>query len=205
MDKTTKLFFEHHKIDLNNVLDAKGKSVYSLKDYMKENNYYFAYNTTPCSNHGHTIKDIYSHCIVCKPANIAFLKRSKVSGVIYIAGSLKKQYIKIGMTTEEVKTRISKLNSRGVGNTNDWQVIKSFKCDNTNKIENLIIQNLSNYKVENSFYGDTESSEIFRCKFSKAYEESIKVFEINKIKFEEKSYINNINDFNRFMNLSKKI
>ncbi|WP_265129471.1 GIY-YIG nuclease family protein [Chryseobacterium oranimense] len=198
-------FIEYHKIDKNDIMDAKGLSISEIKDEMKMNDILFAYNTTPCGNAGHTIRDRHSHCIVCNTANIAFMKRTKQTGHVYIAGSIIKNYIKIGMTTEDPIKRIGKLNSRKVGNTNDWVVIKSIKCDYANMVEFGIQKELQRYKVEGEYYGDndTESSEMFRCRYKTAIETVEKYFSDKEInKKEEKTYLVNPEKYNNFKNIA---
>ncbi|ASE62753.1 GIY-YIG nuclease family protein [Chryseobacterium indologenes] len=197
-------FIEYHKIDKSDIMDAKGLSISEIKDEMKINDILFAYNTTPCGNAGHTIRDRHSHCIVCNTAHIAFMKRTKATGYVYIAGSIIKNYIKIGMTTEDPIKRIGKLNSRKVGNTNDWIVIKAIKCDHANMVEIDIQKALQKYKVEGEYYGDEsiESVEIFRCKYNKALETVENYFRDKQInKKEEKTYLFNIEKYNNFRNI----
>jgi hypothetical protein len=204
MEKKLLEFIEYHKIDKSDIMDANGQSISDIKDEMKRNNILFAYNTTPCGKGGHIIRDRHSHCIVCNTANIAFMKRTKETGFVYIAGSILKNYIKIGMTTEDPAKRIVKLNSRKVGNTNDWIVIRAVKCDYANKVEIGIQKKLLKFKVDGDFYDDnTESIEIYRCKYEKANETFEKYFEDNEvIRIESKSYLVNPEKYNNFRNLA---
>ncbi|MFS4469959.1 GIY-YIG nuclease family protein [Chryseobacterium sp. T20] len=191
MNQKTKDFFEKHKILEREIIDAKGQTMYQLKDFMKSQNKLFAYNTTAC-NQGHTIKDRNGHCIVCKTASITFLRRSLATGNIYIAGSIAKEYIKIGMSTVPLDQRFTRLNSRRVGNTNDWVLIKSIKCDFVNKHELAIHKLLKKYKIDGDKYGDTESTEIFRCSYEKANATLEQYFEENNIeKIETKTFLYN--------------
>jgi hypothetical protein len=204
MTKDLLEFIEYHKIDKNDIMDAKGLSISEIRDEMKKNDFLFAYNTTPCGNAGHTIRDRHDHCIACNTAHIAFMKRTKETGYIYIAGSIIKNFIKIGMTTENIEKRIGKLNSRKVGNTNDWVVIKAIKCDCANMVELGIHKELEKYKVEGDFYdGDIESSEVFRCKYEKANEIVENYFANNNIiKKEQKTFLSNTDKYNSFRNLA---
>ena len=204
MNKELLEFIEYHKIDKNDIIDANGQSISDIKDEMKRNDILFAYNTTPCSKAGHTIRDRQSHCIVYNTINIAFMKRTKETGYVYIAGSIAKKFIKIGMTTEDPEKRIKKLNSRKVGNTNDWIVIKAIKCDYANKVENGIHQQLLRYKVDGDFYSEgIESSEIYRCKYDKANEILENYFKNNGIiSKERKSYLVRTENYNNFRNLA---
>lgn len=204
MEKKLLEFIEYHKIDKYDIIDANGQSISDIKDDMKKNDILFAYNTTPCGNAGHTIRDRHSHCIVCNTAHIAFMKRTKETGYVYVAGSIIKNYIKVGMTTEDPEKRIGKLNSRKVGNTNDWVVIKAVKCDYANQVEIGIQQQLLKYKVDGDIYdGDTESSEIYRCKYDKAndiFESYLEEKEV--IRKDNKSYLVNPEKYNNFRNLA---
>ncbi|MDM1550918.1 GIY-YIG nuclease family protein [Empedobacter falsenii] len=197
MDKETLLFFEIHKIELNDVVDAEGAPIYQIKDRMKANDKLFAYNTTPCEKGNHTIRDRSGHCIVCNTASIAFMKRSRQTGFVYIAGSIRKNYIKIGMTTTGINDRISRMNSRNVGNTNDWVVLKTIKCNFANMVEFGIQSKLSKYSVDGE-----NSSEIFRCSYNKANEIVEAYFEENQIiKKEQKVHVVSLSKYNEFRNL----
>jgi len=202
MEKELLDFIEYHKIDLKDLFNAKGLSVSCVKDEMKQKDFLFAFNTTPCQ-FGHTIRDRNSHCIVCDTSNISFMKRSRHTGFLYIAGSIIKNYIKIGMTTEAIDKRLAKLNSKKVGNTNDWVVLKMIKCHKVNSIEFEIHKELERYKVEGEIYGDNiESSEIFRCKYEKANEIIEYYFLKNNIvKLEQKTFVNNTEKYNNFRNI----
>lgn len=200
MDLETKLFLEKHKIIDREIIDAKGQTMYQLADLMKSENKLFAYNTTECSR-GHRIRSRSGHCIVCNPAGITFSRRSLETGNVYIAGSIAKEYIKIGMTTVPLDQRFSRLNSRRVGNTNDWVVIKSVKCDYANMHEFAIQELLRKYRIDGDKYGDTESREIFKCSYEKANLTLENYFDENQIqRIENKKHLYNTEKY-EFRNL----
>jgi len=172
---------------------------------MKSNEKLFAYNAVPCSNFGHRLRDRHNHCIVCHPANIAFSLRNKQIGFIYIACSSKREITKVGMTTELIKTRLLKLNSRNVGNTDDWEILSSIKCANASLIELSVQKELKKYQVKGDLYGETESKELFRCSFHKAKEIIDNFIIDNKLKIiEQKSYVQNKEKY-KFRNLINSI
>ena len=148
MNKETADFINHHKISPEVLFDAKGQIISQIKDEMKTKQKVFAYNAKPCSRGNHTLRDRYNHCVICNPAYITFAKRATVVGYIYIAGSIKQKLIKVGMTTENPGTRQIKLNSRKIGDTNDWIMLKAIKCNETNKVELRIHKELSKYKAD---------------------------------------------------------
>ncbi len=204
MDKETKDFITLHKLDESDFVDAKGCSVKLLYKEMKANEILFAYNTVPCSNFGHTLRDRNGNCLMCNTAYIAFSLRKKKIGHIYIACSLKREFTKVGMTTEKIESRLSKLNSRNVGNTQDWEIISSIKCARANSIELLIHKKLEKYKVQGDYYGNTESKEIFRCSYEKAKELLDLILKEEKVKILEKKFYVGNEDRYKFRNLVSK-
>jgi len=204
MDKYLKKFLDYHKISKNEIIDANGENVHQLHDYMKNNNTLFAYNTTPCQ-YGHSLKNRNGGCIVCNTASISFLRRSMATGHIYIAGSIIRGYIKIGMSTVPLDHRLSRLNSKRIGNTNDWVLIRSIKCHFANKHELAIHQLLKKYNVEGSLYdGGTESKELFRCSFIKANTTIVEYLSDNNIEvLSSNTYLYNVDNYN-FKNLVNK-
>ena len=201
MDKVLMVFIEYHKLDFADFFDAKGLPVNSCYNEMKVSDKLFAYNTTPCLNFRHTVRDRQGHCVMCNTANIAFSLRKKQIGNVYIACSLSKEFTKVGMTIEKVESRLSKLNSRKVGNTDDWLILSTIKCINANSIELLVHSELDKYRVQGDFYGETESKEIFRCSYQKAKELLDAVLKVNNIKIiEQESYVSNTDKY-KFRNL----
>ena len=197
-------FIYQHKLEIVDFFDANGKTVKSCYNEMKLQDKIFAFNTTPCSNHGHTTRDRQGHCIMCNTANISFSLRKKKIGFIYIACSLKKEISKVGMTTENIESRLSKLNSRKVGNTDDWKILYSIKCAKVNSVELLLHKGLKKYQIKGNYYGTTESKEIFRCSYHKAKELLERTIENNNIKIiEKKSYSFNKEKY-QFRNLITK-
>ncbi|WP_426474869.1 GIY-YIG nuclease family protein [Chryseobacterium balustinum] len=201
MDVKTQEFLNHHKITSDDLYDAQGQPVNHVKDDMKKQDKLFAFNTTPCQKGGHTIRDRYSHCIVCAPANISYVRRSRLIGYVYIAGSMSKQVIKVGMSTTKIEDRLSRLNSRKVGNTSDWIMLKAIKCEYANKIEIAVQKSLKKYKLDGDFYDGVESNEIFTCNFKTANTVLEEYFEINDVeKIETRNPIFNTEKYN-FRNL----
>jgi hypothetical protein len=183
-------FIETHKLDVEDFFDANGKSTQSCYAQMKVEDKLFAYNTTPCGAYGHTVRDRNGHCVFCNTASVAFSLRKKQIAHIYIACSVKKEITKVGMSTEQIDKRLSKLNSRRVGNTDDWVIVSSVKCAKANVVELALHYKLEKYRVRGDLYGETESKEIFRCSYQKANELLKEVLKSNKTKLiEQKTYV----------------
>ena len=205
MNKEIRDFIEYHDLSEDDFFDAKGHSVKRYYREMKGNDILFAYNTNPCLKSGHTVRDRNGNCIMSNTAYIAFSIRKKQIGHIYIACSLRRQFTKVGMTTEKIENRKRKLNSRKVGNTQDWKMISSIKCAKANSIERKVHNNLAKYQIQGDFYGNTESREIFRCSYQKAKEILDHVLKENNVNvLEQKSYVSDVKEY-RFRNLVRKI
>lgn len=165
------MLINRHGLSRNDFFDAKGSPVSHVKATMKKTGAQWAYNSTPCNNGGHTTRSRSGHCIVCRPAGIAFQKRNSVQGNIYIAGSISKRYTKVGMTTEILDMRIHKMNSRNVGETNDWQAIIEIRCSEPNKLELFVHSKLEKYRSLGLYDNmNTENKEIFSCGINKVIE-----------------------------------
>lgn len=165
-------FFEKHEIADFLTLDLQGKvTSKAVKEYMKSNGIYFAYNTSPCKR-GHTIKDRHSHCVVCDTACISFALRNSQYGFVYIAGSECGEIIKIG-TSKFKSFREFSLNRTSYAGYNDWKVLYSFSCNEAGMIEDLIQKELSIYHSDFFEYKHDGkkhiASEVFKCSYDKAF------------------------------------
>ena len=93
-----KTFLMAHQIPLSKVFDATGMSTKEYQRAMKGTNMLVAFGAIPCAKEGHTLRTKSGHCLPCKPERIAYQKRSVSKGHVYIAGSMKGRYIKIGLS-----------------------------------------------------------------------------------------------------------
>lgn len=187
MTKEEKLFFDKHNVPIYLTIDAKGKPVNAeLKNYMKSNGYYFAYNSSKCQKEGHTLRDRYSHCIVCHTSSISFGLRNSVFGYVYIAGSICGEFVKIGFTKEKVN-REESLNRTKYGGFNDWKILFSASCQNAGLIEQKTKSSLNRYHAKNIEYKNgkkLEADELFRCSYKNALDIVKSVLKVEKIEFE---------------------
>ncbi|TRZ41665.1 GIY-YIG nuclease family protein [Robertkochia solimangrovi] len=203
MNKETEQFITEHNIPKELLFNAEGKPVSHVKDKMKQENQYFAYNTTECYQ-GHNFRSRSGHCVICDPAKITFTLRNVGIGRIYIACSFRTQQTKVGFTKEEIPTRMAKLNSRKVGQTDDWEVVKYYELLNGNKAELKIHKELEPYRVTGSTYGDTESRELFQCSYQKALEATEKIMKGMGIEPIKTKLLSHSLDKYNFRNLRKK-
>lgn len=200
-----KEFFEKHEIADFLTLDLKGKvESKSVKEYMKLNGLYFAFNTNPCKR-GHTIKDRHSHCVVCDTASISFALRNSQYGFVYIAGSECGEIIKIG-TSKFKSFREFSLNRTSYAGYNDWKVLYSFSCNEAGSVEDLIQKELSIYHSDLFEYKHDGkkhiASEVFKCSYDKAYSMVQEIILKHKLKT---NLVNKFNDHTGIYNFRNLI
>lgn len=179
-------FFKKHNIHSSITIDGGGKGLTKeFKEFMREEGYYYAYNVNPCLKGGHTIRDRHSHCIVCAPSNIRFMQRPSEDGDVYIAGSRKGKFLKIGCTSS-YKKRDESLNRTKYANEDDWEILYSFKTKEAGHFENLIHKSLKNYSTKDVIYEHggkiVVADELFKCSFDMALLTIYDLIEKNNIK-----------------------
>lgn len=193
-------FLKINRIPLSAIYDASGlgRTEYSL--VMKELGKWVAIGVTPCKKHGHTMRTRKGHCMQCNPLAHVFLKRHIDSGEVYIAGSKKGGFLKIG-TTNNHKNREVTLNSYGYGGVNDWQMIIAFKSENAGLVEHEAQKIIYDFAHPTKYEKNEriiDCLEIFRCRYSRAKNSVAK--NLNKTKTpifctkELEFYFDNINE-----------
>ncbi len=196
-------FLKEQGIHLKHVFNAEGlkKSEYRL--IMKELNMLIAYNVSPCQQEGHTLRTRSGHCCQCNTATIGFQRRNDSAGVVYIAGSIVGETIKIGFTKAE-EIRSESLNRTKYAGFNDWQILFTLSSENAGRIETKANSLLRGYSFSTEYRHDdhwVESHETYRCAYSKAKEfvELAYTRESYKVKIEKNNPSNNY----EFRNLKK--
>lgn len=166
------VFLKEHDVDIKYVFDAKGLSKSEYREIMIDLNKLIAYNVSPCRNEGHTLRTRSGHCCQCNTATIGFQKRNDSSGVVYIAGSLKGELIKIGYS-KAVEIREESLNRTKYAGNNDWKILFALKSNNAGRIETKSNSLLHKYAFSTDYEHDghwQNSSETYHCAYSKAKE-----------------------------------
>jgi hypothetical protein len=154
-----RLFLKRHKIAVSDVFDAFGLSKTEWYAAMVETGQGFAVRTNPCENGGHTLRTHSGHCIECNTASIAFYRRSRMAGYVYIAGSLSTKRVKVGMTTD-LKQREKFLNLYGYGEARDWEMLAYAKTARAGECEFTIHSKLAGYEVSATY---VKAGKVYDC------------------------------------------
>lgn len=178
-------FLEEHNISLKSVFDAKGLKKSEYSNLMKDLNKIVAFNVTPCSKFGHTLRTRAGHCCQCNPAYLEFQKRNDAEGIVYIAMSQIGKIVKIGFT-KSVDIRSESLNRTEYGGLNDWKIIYAIESKDAGKIENKICSELSEFSHYIYYEHDNHTqlaSEIFNINSTQAIKILHEVCNVNNFKF----------------------
>jgi hypothetical protein len=196
-------FLKKHNVSFEKVFNAKGytKSYYHV--LMKQQGKIVAFNTTPCNAFGHTLRTRSGHCIQCNTAHLEFQKRNDYSGIIYIAGSLQGQVLKIGYS-KAFTIRNASLNRTKYAGLNDWKIIFYVFSPFAGKIEVAIKSKLNKYLMSLAYRHGTKfqkAEEVYSCSFEKAKSNFISVLNDNFYSYKIKRNYEGI-EFN-FSNLKR--
>jgi len=172
-------FLKEYRIPLSNLFDASGYR--RVKDYqaqMKEDGIGFAFGTKPCGAGGHKLRTRKGHCIMCRPDRISYYMRYRSEGFVYIAGSLRTKFIKVGMTTD-LTERLNNLKAHQYGTTKDWEMLATVRTKRAGECEYNVHQALDRYRADGTYTKAGKPYvcyELFSCGFKiaeKALRESL--------------------------------
>ena len=196
-------FLKEQDIHPKYVFDAEGLSKSEYRVIMKELNKLVAYNVSPCQREGHTLRTRSGHCCQCNTATIAFQKRNDSSGIVYIAGSLTGEIVKIGFS-KAVEVRTESLNRTKYAGYNDWKILFALNSKNAGRIETKSNSLLREYAFSTDYEHDghwQDSNETYHCAYSKAKELVKKAYEAENYEIEIER--NSSTDKYEFRNLKK--
>jgi hypothetical protein len=165
-------FLKEHDIHLKYVFNAEGLSKSEYRVIMKELNKLIAYNVSPCQKEGHTLRTRSGHCCQCNTATIGFQKRNDSAGIVYIAGTLTGELIKIGFS-KAVEVRAASLNRTKYAGFQDWKILYALRSKNAGRIETKSNSLLHKYAFSSDYEHDghwQDSFETYHCAYSKAKE-----------------------------------
>ncbi len=123
----------------------------------------------PCNHGKHRLKWPSGHCAQCNPNHIGkgFSDRFSATKHIYIAGSLSRHLIKIGVGDNPIK-RVSKLQYDRYAGTGDWHLLFHVKVPNAGRVEHDALTSLKKYSTKPTYRKDgfeQEAIEALECSF----------------------------------------
>lgn len=180
-------FLQKHKVHPRYIFDGAGLSKKEYHDIMKELNKGIIFNVSPCKEKGHTMRTRAGHCCQCNTTRLAFQQRNDSAGVVYIAGSISGQVIKIGYT-KAIEVRSESLNRTRYAGYKDWEIIYAISSIDAGRIETKANVLLQKYELSIPYTHDghwQDSFETFKCSLTTATELITGVCLTNKYTFKE--------------------
>lgn len=128
--------------------------------------------------YGHRLKTRAGHCIQCNPARIAFQKRNRRGGAIYVAAT--GDYCKVGVVDNNINNIEQAIHNRelrlnlegGYGGMTGWKIVAWAPVkDDLGKIEDDIHHQLSRFSIKRkyTYSGDMKTAqEVFKCDYDEA-------------------------------------
>jgi hypothetical protein len=165
-------FLKKHSIPLSQVFDASGLERQVYQATMHELDMLIAIGVSPCGKFGHTMKWRTGHCAQCNTQGIAFSRRLKEPGDVYVAESRATGLVKIG-SAGDVHARIATLNHFGYGGVNDWRIRYYTPCNQAGSVEFEAQQLLKKYRTSISYLKSgtlVDCQELFECEASFAHQ-----------------------------------
>jgi len=189
--QSERAFLERQNISIDEIYDARGCSTgkEAARQAKDAKCLFFVggalFKKGVCTkNHEHRIKARNNQCIQCKTRQIQEI-RSRTSEVsyIYIAGSLEKKLLKVGITKNVIE-REGTLNSFRYANTSDWKILTWAKINNAGEAETKIDKALNKFKSPAKYFKEgkqQDADEIYACSMDKLYDEYKKVISNYKV------------------------
>jgi hypothetical protein len=164
------MFLSRHGFSLDEVYDGRGKSKTRREYQAKQAGKVLILTSTRCRAMGHGIRTRGGHCAQCNPACIEFTARETATGYVYIAGSLRGRFIKVGVAGD-VWQRERQLKAERYGGVSDWVILIHRRVGNMQKIEREISSRIPGKRINNDYFKDGRekmSMEVIQCSFSTA-------------------------------------
>jgi len=127
-------FLKSHGIEFSDIYDGRGLRTGFSKIKAGEEGCDVILGNRCTSPSRHRLKSRGGHCIQCKPASLAFVKRENMEGHVYLASASKGKIIKVGFTNSIFGREVS-LNKQSYGCKKDWEILCSVVVKNGGQLE----------------------------------------------------------------------
>lgn len=157
-------FLTRHQIAVSQVVDARGLSKEARGNLMRRHGAVLAIGS-PCEKQGHRLRISPGHCAVCDPKKIAFARRHRAPGQVYVASSSSLTLTKIGSSVD-ANDRVVRLNAERYGGADDWRLVGVCDCHEAGRIEYEAHAALAQCRAEARYRKSgvqTECYELFAC------------------------------------------
>lgn len=169
------------KLKDTDLFNAKGREISEIREEMKSKGAIVAFNSINCKNN-HTYRDRSNRCIICDRDSLGFQNNYSSDGYFYVAGSIKSQVLKVGIT-KNIENRTRSL--KGYAGIGDWVILYSCFVSRKGELEYLVKKELKNFIFPLKYFKDGKyqsAQEVFRCEFFKIESVFQNIIQTRKIK-----------------------
>ena len=162
-------FLRLHNIRPEDVFDGRGMSKAEREYNAKAGQFDFVL-AGRCTNGGHRLKTRAGHCIQCRTASIAFVRRENAKANVYLAAANKGAVIKIGYA-RSIYEREQTLRQQGYGGYRDWKILCWVKTQKAGQFEREIANLFSPHRTGGTYIKGDEvqyAKELFAYDSSRA-------------------------------------
>jgi len=180
LDERELMFLARYGLSVEQVFDGRGWSQKACRVEAKSQGKTLVLGS-PCHKSQHRLRTRAGHCAQCDPKKMAYEARHFVSGYVYIAGSKRKQFIKIG-STGCIDDRKRTLRNQYYAGAWDWNILAWIRVVNSGSVEHDVSKSLSASSMAAEYLKDGRvqvASEIFRCTYTVAREALLGAVEIS--------------------------
>ena len=121
LGRDERAFCRHHGIPESRIFDATGLRPRDFSEVMKAEEKWAAFGVTKCLRAGHELRNRHNTCLMCNPASVAYLLRTKVAGFVYVARGAGDHLMKIGYSNDQIN-RLAIANYERWGGFSDWRL-----------------------------------------------------------------------------------
>lgn len=164
LSNAERAFLARHQIAASQVVDARGLGKQARSDLMRNRAAVLAIGAS-CAKQGHRLRTSPGHCAVCDPKKIAFVRRHRAPGQVYVARSSALTLTKIGSSVD-ANGRATQLNSERYGGAEDWRLIGVYDCNEAGRVEYEAHAALAQCRAEARYRKAgvlTDCYELFAC------------------------------------------
>jgi hypothetical protein len=168
-------FLSHHRIDEDDIYDARGTRPRDWTSIARDQGYDFVLvDPYDC---GHRLRTRANACIECKHHNIAFVRRERQNGWVYLACLPRKGIIKVGCTKDPLE-REQSLREQGYGQSIDWRFFAAAEVDGMGRVERDILRVIPGDRIAGTYlnrHNGQMCRELIKCRPTTAYWHFIRV------------------------------
>lgn len=156
-------FLKHHGLSAKDVYNAGSLQARDYIPKAEAAGKFLVLTRTKCPRN-HALKTLGGHCPQCSPSVLAFERRHRTEGFIFVAYSKAGELTKVAVT-EDIKIRTKTLNVNDPRKITDWVILYASPCKEMGSIEAEAHKELAAYRLKSGVLDarSAATKDLFRC------------------------------------------